>query len=172
MSSEIDHADQIELDPPARALTPSERKILKVWADPAFYGETDQACIEAAGVARDTYFKAKQNPELQGERQRICHAMLQHSLRGAYGAMAATAALPGREGFQDRRLLMEMAGEYTPKKQLEADVRTSKAPAEVPEPTNYAEWKAAKRMDRAFPTTGGNGSNGNGNRVTKALADE
>jgi len=62
---------------------------------------------------------------------------------------------------------------FTDKQIVDATV-AQKGPAEVPEPTDYAQWKATKLMDRVYPTTGGNGhnGNGNGNRVAKALADD
>ena len=159
----------------ARALSASERKILRVWADPAYYASTDTECIKAAGVGRATYYKAKQTPALEGERQRICREMLVQGLRGAYGAMIETAGSPGREGFQDRRLLMEMAGEYTPRQAVSADVTHHKPAAPIPAPETCEDWqlqtaaRAAKRLDRTFGNTGGSG--GNGNRIPEEAPD-
>ena len=161
--------DQGGPEPPARALTPSERKVLAIWSRPEYYGSTDVECIEAAQVSKDTYYRIKRDPELRARRDELLQRMLEDGLRPAFAAMTATAMMEGREGFQDRRLLMEMAGEYTPKQTLNADLTHHKPAAEVPEPANYGQWLQA-RMAGAFGQTGGNGKH-NDNRIPEEAPD-
>jgi phage terminase small subunit len=62
---------------------------------------------------------------------------------------------------------------FTDRQVVDATI-AQKTPANVPEPANYAEWLASKRLQRAYPTTGGNGhgnGNGNGNRLKDLVGE-
>ena len=91
---------------------------MAVWANPEHWAATDEEIIGEAGVSRSTYYKAKQDPVLLEEWHKLCREILGDRLLSIYQASIQTACVVGRDGFQDRKLLLEMAGEYTPRKEL------------------------------------------------------
>lgn len=60
----------------------------------------------------------KQNPALEARRARLVRSVIDKSLPEIYEALIASAKKPNPRSHSDRRLVLEMAGEYSPKQTL------------------------------------------------------
>lgn len=138
---------------PKRQWTEVEWRILEVWADPASWKLKADARARRAGVSAATMNRHwRDNEELREEAKRLALQALEGGLAPVYKALLETASRPGREGFMDRRLLLEMTGQYTPRSQQQVSGGLELRPVNTPPlPATYEEWivqraSAAQRL--------------------------
>jgi hypothetical protein len=105
------------------SLTRKQAAILKIILNPAHAALTNVQKAELAGVNEATLYRVLALPHVEAERQRMLKHMVVTAVAPAMKAMAATAAVPGRDGFQDRRLLFSMSGDYVERKQQDVTVK-------------------------------------------------
>lgn len=105
-----------------RTLTRAERSVIQVLSDPALYRETATERIAAAGVSRDRYYKIMKNPDFRQLQRDFVHDMIRERVAPVIGAALDTASVKGRDGHNDRDMVLQMAGLYTPKQQTDLHV--------------------------------------------------
>lgn len=102
-----------------RILTRTQKKVLAVQIDPAYFKKSNREKIEAAGCSVFQFYKIMRDPTFN----QLIHSMLFELVRGESGpildAMVKSAKLIGREGFPDRRMALEMLNYYRPKQELQ-----------------------------------------------------
>jgi predicted DNA-binding protein YlxM (UPF0122 family) len=106
-------------------LTRKQRAVLEVIMDPSMANATVEERIKRAGVSLQTYYNVLQMPHVEAERQRLVKQLVTQAVAPAIAACAATAMTQGRDGFQDRRLLLSMSGDYVERKQQDVNVSGS-----------------------------------------------
>jgi hypothetical protein len=108
------------------------------------------------------------DPAFQAKVKPLSVQMLADDLSAVFAALRESAAIPGRDGAADRRLLFEMTGIYQPTKRqinedvgkpaaIEAEMVRAMLELEVPEhkwpPVILARWKAGMIQGVAKPVT-------------------
>ena len=97
--------------------TPAEEKILATLLNPANLGKSVAAKCRVAGVSRQTYYVAMRKQEFVQHLNNCALAMLNDKVGDVLNA-TYTYAL-GEKGHQDRKLLLELIGLYTPAAKME-----------------------------------------------------
>jgi hypothetical protein len=92
--------------------SPSEEKLLQVRLDPENIGKNITDLCQTAGISRQTYYSAMQKPEFVELLNRLRIKALQDYIADVIDASYRTATTCGSRGFQDRKMLLEMAGLY------------------------------------------------------------
>lgn len=93
-----------------RALKPRHRRIVRAELDPENIGKALEIKAALAGVTRATYRRALTRQDVQDAMTTALRRMLAPLIPAVLAAAARSAALDGREGYQDRKLLLSMAG--------------------------------------------------------------
>lgn len=105
-----------------RTLTRTEQKILDGIMDPALRHSTQPVFCKAVGVGATRYWQIMKDPWFQEQRRSLLRSIIQRQAMTFVEAAAKTAATPGRDGFQDRRLLLSMTGDHIERRQHNHDV--------------------------------------------------
>lgn len=111
---------------PKDILSRARRKLMLVLSNPDFANATVREICEAAGVSKATYFKAMRDPEFHKEHNNWIRSTITNRLYKILDSAIQTATTVGRDGFQDRRLLFEMAGHYNPHQELHIQAELSR----------------------------------------------
>ena len=119
------------MPPAVGELATAEKKLLAVLADPRNLGKTAVELSDAAGIARSTYFRLLANPEFNRKRNEVILGVLR-DISPALKALMKTAEIEGREGAQDRKLLLEIVGIYRPRLTVE-ETRSARADGDMPD---------------------------------------
>jgi hypothetical protein len=104
-------------------LTPAERRILAVLCDPKMYDRTETDRIAAAGVSRSRYYELLRDPSLHAIQREILSQTIASNVAAVVDKSITQAVTTGRDGFQDRKLLLEMGRFYTPHSQIDHNVK-------------------------------------------------
>lgn len=96
-----------------RALKPAHRRILRVEMDPANAGSALEIKAGLAGTTRKTYSRVLARGDVQAAMMAAVRRMLAPIVPAVIAAAARSAQLEGREGYQDRKLLLGLAGVAT-----------------------------------------------------------
>jgi hypothetical protein len=99
-------------------LATAERRLLALLVDPKNLGRTATELADAAGIHRATYYRLLRNPEFSRKRNEVLLQAIR-DVSPALKALVNTAAIEGKEGAADRRLLLEVAGIYRPRMTVE-----------------------------------------------------
>jgi len=94
--------------------TVTEKKLLSVLANPEFYGKSLTEICRKAEVARDAYYRAFKKPEFVDLYQSLLKDMV-NSMAGEVLKAAYRFAVSNAKNNADRRMLLEMAGIFTPR---------------------------------------------------------
>lgn len=103
----------------AYAPTRAARSLAVAMLDPKSVKMTVAELAKAAGISDRQYYRLMNNPEFKAwvnEERRL--AVFRH-VDAVITAAVTTAAKEGREGHQDRKMLLEMAGLYQSKQSME-----------------------------------------------------
>lgn len=106
-------------DEPNRTFTRVERKVLEAITAPALANATNEERFAHAGVSKTRFYGIMQDPWFRKKHREFIHNHVQGRIAELVNASANTATTPGRDGFQDRRMLLEMTGHYTPRQQID-----------------------------------------------------
>jgi len=114
-------------------LTRAGRALLAVCMNPQFFKSKHPELYGAAQISRTQFYRLWADPAFQQLRRDA-----QLSAIGAYVAPLLevsfeSAQLKGRDGFQDRKLIFEMARVYTPATKIEATLSGPSAEGELPD---------------------------------------
>ena len=97
--------------------TPAEQKLLDVLFNPEHFGKNIRKLCSEAGVVHTVYYDAMKKPEFV----RYYNDMFKELLKGKVGDIIAAAykfATTEAKCHQDRKMLLEMAGEYREEKDI------------------------------------------------------
>lgn len=93
--------------------TTSEKKILDALADPENYLLSVTQLCTKTGVARNTYYLAIKKPGFVKKRNEILNRVFESFVPDVKKA-AVKYAINNAKNFQDRKMILEMTGEYKP----------------------------------------------------------
>lgn len=101
------------------SLTRAERAVLRVLIDPTYHEATNAEKIQAAGVSEAQFYRIVRKPQFREQEKAAFFDLIQTRLGPIIEAAMKTASMEGRDGFNDRKMLLEMGGMYTPKSGLD-----------------------------------------------------
>lgn len=104
-------------------LTRKQLAVLHVLMDPDNAGKSDLELIALAGVSNSTFYKVMRDPQVQAEHQQMCKDLIAKQVAPIIQRSIKVATSEGRDGFQDRRLLLSMSGHYVERKQQDVTVK-------------------------------------------------
>jgi hypothetical protein len=96
-----------------------EAKLLAAYLDPESWKLTKVELAERAGVSRPTLYRLLDSPTFLEKKKQVQLQALKGSIDRILDATVKCAVNDGPKGFNDRKLLMEMGGYYTPAHKLE-----------------------------------------------------
>jgi hypothetical protein len=99
---------------PIEDLTKADVALLAAMADPDRFRATNEELWTAAGISRATFYRLTRDPGFAARRRQQLFDVLRSEVNDVVYATLLNAQLPGREGFADRKLLLEMTGVYQP----------------------------------------------------------
>lgn len=101
-----------------RVLTKTQMKVLAVLIDPEHFKKGSRAKIKAAGCSTYQYYKITRDPTFSDLVTKCLMQMVQGEAGPILQTAIDSAKIMGREGFPDRRMLLEMLNFYKPKQQV------------------------------------------------------
>lgn len=100
-------------------LTRAGQKLAAVMLDPTYASATDEERARAAGISRRHLYRLMADEDFQAALRARAIDLLRPKLGPILDAAVQTASTPGRDGFKDREMLLQMVGLYVPKQALE-----------------------------------------------------
>lgn len=97
-----------------RMLTAVERKILVVLQNPKYFVATNEEKIKAAACSRGSFYTTIKDPWFEKQLYNAWKDYTKDLIGPILAAAVALALEPTRDGFQDRKMLLEMSGIYAP----------------------------------------------------------
>lgn len=94
--------------------TAGEEKLIAALADPNNFGKSVTAKCKAAGISRTVFYDSVKKPGFM----ELYNSMMMDMVRASVGDILAASikyAASEKGAYQDRKMLLEMAGIYTPK---------------------------------------------------------
>lgn len=98
--------------------TAGEQKLLEALANPENYGKSVTALCKAAGVTRTVYYDAMKKPGFVRYYNQVMLDLLKSKVGDVLRA-TLKYAIECPQNHQDRKMVCEMTGLYTPKQQQE-----------------------------------------------------
>lgn len=92
----------------------TEAKMLLVLADPKLMNATTTEKIKRSGVSRATWYRHRNDPLFRARMGHAVREALDEHLGPILHSLAESAKAIGREGHPDRKLYLELIGEYDP----------------------------------------------------------
>jgi hypothetical protein len=105
-----------------RKLTRLEGKILELLLKPETRHEKKNDLHKLAGCGRTRFYEILKDPWFEQQRRAGIQAIVKEQAAEFVAAAAETARTPGRDGFQDRRLLLSMSGDHIERRQHNHDI--------------------------------------------------
>jgi hypothetical protein len=102
-----------------RSLTRKERAVLAIICDPSMADATNRERYAKAGLSERRYYEILADPWFNEQHRRMIQSVVKERVGRLIEAGYQTAATPGRDGFQDRRMLLEMTGHYVKREQID-----------------------------------------------------
>lgn len=99
-----------------QGLTRSEQKLLAVLTDPKYFGANNAGKAEAAGISDRLLYQIVKRPHFKAAMKDFLTNYLTTQNGPILDAAVQTAKEKGRDGFNDRKMLLEMSGMYEPPK--------------------------------------------------------
>ncbi len=93
--------------------------MLRVLHEPKNHDKTQRDKQKLARVSESTWHKIIRDPWFKQQEAELCRIYLQAELAPIMKASIDTARKPGRDGFADRRMLLETAEVYVPRSQVD-----------------------------------------------------
>lgn len=97
-----------------RIPTRTEEKVLAILVNPEHFRKTNAQKIALATCSCYQFYKIMRNPWFQKQVKDAALQLLHGQVMGVFDAAIETAKEVGRDGFNDRKMLLEMAGYYNP----------------------------------------------------------
>jgi len=97
--------------------TLAEKKLLEALADPENYTVSITDLCKIAEIGRNTYYNMCKKPEFMKMKNEILNRLFE-SFVPAVKQAAVKYAINNANNFQDRKMILEMAGEYKPKQDI------------------------------------------------------
>lgn len=97
--------------------TTAEKKLLEVLMEPENYTIPISKLCEKAGIGRNTYYHMCKKPEFIKKRNEILDNIFKSFVPEVKKA-AVKYAINNAKNFQDRKMILEMTGEYKPSQDI------------------------------------------------------
>jgi hypothetical protein len=91
-------------------ITPAETRLLEVLLDPANTGKNVTEKCELAEISREYYYRIIKKPEFLSLLSKTSIDLVKEKISDILTASIKVATSSGARGYQDRRMLLEMAG--------------------------------------------------------------
>lgn len=101
--------------------TAAEKKLLEALSEPENYTLSITELCGKAGIGRNTYYTLLKKPEFVAKKNEIEKKVFD-SLVPEVKRAAVKFAINNSKNFQDRKMILEMAGEYVPKQEIKSNV--------------------------------------------------
>jgi hypothetical protein len=102
-----------------RSLSRAERRVLESICDPNHRNITVSERCKAIGIGESRYFEVVRDPWFRAQHREAVRRAVDERIASLVNASADTAAVVGRDGFNDRRMLLELTGHYVPRQQID-----------------------------------------------------
>lgn len=109
--------------------TTAEKKLFEVFSDPENYTIPINALCNKADVARNTYYEACKKPGFIEMKNKILDKVFE-SLVPEVKKAAMKYAITNAKNFQDRKMILEMTGEYKPQQDININAGVEKSALE------------------------------------------
>jgi hypothetical protein len=110
-----EYGDRVE----NRKLTRGEVAVLRVLMDPSNAEKTDIDRMKLAGVGNDTWYRVVRDPYIQRKQREMAQEYIRSAVAPMLKQSIQVATSEKRDGFNDRKLLLEMSGFYVPRQQID-----------------------------------------------------
>lgn len=97
----------------------TERLMMESLADPAHRKLTISQRCELLGISRRSWYLRLEDPLFKARAARVYRELCDEHLAPVLDALTQSALLLGKDGHQDRKLYLELLGEYVPGQQRE-----------------------------------------------------
>ena len=104
---------------PGGGLTKAGQRLVAVLLDPAYRHATVRQRAKAARISEPHYYRLMKDEAVHEALRLKARELLAPYLAPILATAVETASQPGRDGHQDRRMLLEMAAWYGPRQQME-----------------------------------------------------
>jgi hypothetical protein len=91
-------------------ITPAETRLLEVLLDPANTGKNITEKCELAEISREYYYRIMKKPDFVSLLNKTAIDLVKEKISDILSASIKVATGSGARGYQDRRMLLEMAG--------------------------------------------------------------
>ena len=119
----MDRATRVRESPagplPGGGLTKAGQRLVAVLLDPAYRTATNQQRARAARISEPHYYRLMRDEAVHEALRLKARELLAPYLAPILATAAETAIQAGRDGHQDRRMLLEMADWYGPRQRTE-----------------------------------------------------
>lgn len=105
--------------------TTAERKILEALKNPENYTISIKELCQRAGVSRNTYYESCKKTEFVDAKNKVLNKTFE-SLVPEVKKAAMKFAINAEKNFQDRKMILEMAGEYRTQQDINIDNKIDK----------------------------------------------
>ncbi len=105
--------------------TTAEKKILEAFTNPENYTISIKQLCDIADVARNTYYEACKKPGFVEAKNKILNKVFD-SLVPEVKRAAMKFAINEEKNFQDRKMILEMAGEYRAQQDINVTEKVDK----------------------------------------------
>jgi len=102
----------------------TEVRIIESLADPKQRPLTIEQRCERLGISRSTWYRHMEDPLFRARATAAWRECCRDRLGEVMESLLNSAIIVGREGHQDRKLLLELLGEYTPGLKVEGEQRS------------------------------------------------
>ncbi len=92
---------------------------LAVTLDAGMYGKTDADRMREAEVSKDTWYRVMKDADFARIHRQMIRSSVNASVSLIINQSTKMAIETGRDGYNDRRMLLEMSGHYTPRQQID-----------------------------------------------------
>ena len=136
------------------------RKVVQGLTDPRCFGQSVDWRAKFVGVSRAQFYRLRDNQDVLEAVRQATDNNVQHHLPAVLNAAIKSAMIPGKDGFADRKMLLEIGGlysRYNPRK-AEEDPDQKKAGKEfgkgLVEALNDAQRKSADMAQKITQSDG------------------
>lgn len=103
---------------PAGGGDETEARIIESLADPGQRPLTIEQRCELLGISRSTWYRHMEDPLFKTRARQAWQACCRNDLGSIMQALVDSAVIVGRDGHRDRKLFLELVGEYEPGQRL------------------------------------------------------
>lgn len=106
-----------------RRLSSAEKRLMRVLVDPQHHALTHRDKAKVAHVSESRYYQIIADPWFKNQERELMLSHMHGELAPIVKACIDTAKKPGRDGFNDRRMALEVMDIYQPRSTVDHNVK-------------------------------------------------